>query len=218
MGQMSGIRLPRRNPYLADGRVTRGGRNAEDDNGGNELRTWMVVCAAISLISGVLGWKIGSATWDTTERQGAVASTRLDSTAGAWPAVVTSPPFGTANEPASASLGSAPPRPLPFTVLRGHNDQNQPIILIEGDGQRFVASGLMVYGDYLIQLERDQVIFTYLPSAVRQGVSLPAVAAQGRDLPKAGAATYWSKYRAPSSSSQTARVPQRSAGEEAERD
>ena len=215
---MSGIRLPRRNPYLADGRVTRGGRNAEDDNGGNELRTWMVVCVAISLTSGVLGWKIGSATWDTTERQGAVASTRLDSTAGAWPAVVTTPPFGTANEPASASLASAPPRPLPFTVLRGHNDQNQPIILIEGDGQRFVASALTVYGDYLIQLERDQVIFTYLPSAVRQGVSLPAVAAQGRDLPQAGAATYWSKYRAPSSSFQTARVPQSSAEEEAERD
>jgi hypothetical protein len=107
---------------------------------------------------------------------------------------------------------------LPFTVLRGHNDQNQPIILIEGDGQRFVASGLMVHGDYLIQLERDQVIFTYLPSAVRQGVSLPALAAQGRDLPKAGAATYWSKYRAPSSSFQTTRVPQRSAEEEAERD
>ena len=90
-------------------------------------------------------------------------------------------------------------------------------ILIEGDGQRFVASGLTVYGDYLIQLERDQVIFTYLPSAVRQGVSLPAVAVQGRDLPKAGAASYWSKYRAPSSSFQTPRV-ERSAGEEAERD
>ena len=218
---MSGIRLPRHNPYLADGRATRGRRSAEDDGGGNELRTWMVVCAAISLTSGVLGWKISSATWETTERQGAVASTRLDSTAGAWPAVVTSPPFGTANEPASASLGSAPPRPLPFTVLRSHNDQNQPIILIEGNGQRFVASELMVYGDYLIQLERDQVVFTYLPSAVRQGVSLPAGAAPSRDLPQAGApapTSFWSKYRAPSSSSQAARVPQRSAEGEAERD
>ena len=214
---MSGIRLPRHTPYL-DGRATRGRRSAEDDGGGDELRTWMVVCAAISLISGVLGWKIGSATRDTTEGQGAVVSTRLDSTAGAWPAVVTTPPFATANEPASASLASGPPRPFPFTVLRGHNDQNQPIVLIEGDGQRFVASGLTVHGDYLIQLERDQVIFTYLPSAVRQGVSLPAVAAQGRDLPKASAASYWSKYRASSSSSQTGRVPQRSAEEEAERD
>jgi len=216
---MSDIRLPRHNPYSADGRATRGRRSAEDD-GGDELRTWMVVCAAISLISGVLGWKIGSATMDTTERQGAVASTRPDSIAGAWPAVVTTPPFATANELASASLASAPPRRLPFTVLRGYNDQNQPAILIEGNGHRFVASGLTVYGDYLIQLERDQVIFTYLPSAVRQGVSLPAVAAQGRDMPKAaGAASYWSKYRAPSSSFQTPpRVPERAAAEEAERD
>ena len=217
---MSGIRLPRHNPYLADGRATRGRRSAED-GGGGELRMWMVVCAAIGITSGFLGWKIGSATRDTTERQGAVASTRLDSIAGAWPAVVTSPPFGTANEPAGASLGSAPPRALPFTVRRGHNDRNQPIILIEGNGQRFVASELMVHGDALIQLERDQVIFTYLPSAVRQGVSLPAGAAPSRDLPQAGApapTTYWSKYRAPSSSSQAARVPQRSAEEDAERD
>lgn len=215
---MSDIRLPRHNPYSVDGRATRGRRSAENDGGAGELRTWMLVCAAIGVTGGVLGWKIGSATWDTTERQGAVASTRLGSTAGAWPAVVTTPPFATASEPASASLASAPPRPLPFTVLRGHNDQNQPIILIESDGQRFVASGLTVYGDYLIQPERDQVIFTYLPSAVRQAVSLPGVAAQSRDLPRAGAASYWSKYRAPSSSFQTPRVPQRSSEEEAERD
>ena len=214
---MSGIRLPRHNPYMVDGRATRGRRSAEDDGGGGELRTWMVVCAAISLISGVVGWKIGTATRDTNERQGAVASTRLDSTAIALPAVVTTPPFGTANEPASTSLASALPRPLPFTVRRGHDDQNQLIILIEGDGQRFVASGLTVYSDYLIQLERDQVI-TYVPSAVRQGASQPTVAAPSHDLPQARATTYWSKYRAPSSSSQAAKVPQRYVGEEAERD
>jgi hypothetical protein len=52
-------------------------------------------------------------------------------------------------------------------------EQGQPTAMLDGYGQRYVVSGLSVHADYLVQVDREQIVFTYLPSAVRQGISLP---------------------------------------------
>jgi hypothetical protein len=214
---MNGIGPLQGSAYLSARQTARGRLGAGTDQGFNELRGWLAICAAIALASGVLGWKIGSARGDTPEPNGAMASVRLNPRPDAQ-SVVTALPFGTVDEAAKQYGGTPQPPPLPFNVLRGYNGHNQPIVLIERDGKRVVASEVAVYGDYLVQLEDNRVVFTYLPTAVRQSVYLPTAAERGRVPARAAAGRPRPVDRTPSTSYQATRAQANSADEEAERD
>lgn len=179
------------------------------------LRTWIAIGAAVGLACGLLGWTIGRAQQDAPAAKSVVPAAQPSTRARVSAPDVTNSPFGAVAESAATAVAQAPA--LPFTLLRGDVEQNQPTALLERDGQRFVARGLAVYGDYLIQVEREQVVFTYLPSATRQRLPLVAAAPAQTNAAPPRAGTTPPLLRAPAPSRPAAPV-ERSAAEQSESD
>lgn len=164
---MSGVWPARPKVYLLDDGVSAARTRVVVQKPAMSTRSWLGVCAAVGLACGLLGWVFRG---DGREPQSAQARPIAGSATGvrALSPDVTNFPFGD-----GAATQSADPPPLPFAVVHAWVEHGQPAVMLERDGRRFVVRGSGVHDDYLVQIERGQVVFTYLPSAVRRSLSLP---------------------------------------------
>ncbi|HEU0200504.1 MAG TPA: hypothetical protein VFR86_08715 [Burkholderiaceae bacterium] len=64
--------------------------------------------------------------------------------------------------------------PLPFVLVDAWREQGQRVARLEQDGRLIITRGVKVLGDYLVEVDQTQVTFTYLPSAARQSLTIPA--------------------------------------------
>jgi hypothetical protein len=135
---------------------------------------WVRVCAVVGLACGLLGWSLGQLFADLPDASQKVQGPAQ--TARAQAPDVMNLPFGTSAAAAAprAVEPQAPAAPaLPFTVVRAWKESDQVAVLLERGGRSFVARGVGVHGDYLVQVDREQVVFTYLLSTSIQTLPMP---------------------------------------------
>lgn len=165
---MSGVWPARPKVYVLDDGASAERTRVVAQKPAMSTRSWLGVCAAVGLACGLLGWVFRG---DGRDQQAAQTPAVAGSATGlrTLSPDATNFPFGSAG----AAAQSADVPALPFAVVHAWTEHGQLVVMLERDGRRFVVRGSGVHDDYLVQIERGQVVFTYLPSAVRRSLSLP---------------------------------------------
>jgi hypothetical protein len=138
--------------------------------------SWLSICGAFGLACGLLGWAIGGGGREAPVAEPNAGAIMPAANARILAPAVTNVPFGEPSAPMEAvpakSIFDAPP--LPFVLVDAWREQGQRVARLERDGRLVITRGVKVLGDYLVEVDQTQVTFTYLPSAVRQSIAIPA--------------------------------------------